>query len=173
MSNQIAVMAERLSIDPNELNEIVKATIMPTKIEVSNEQFVSFMAVANEYQLNPLVKEIYAFPAKGGGIQPVVSIDGWIKIITNHLDFDGMEFTDEVDSKGKIVSITCSVHRKSMSRPITATEYMAECDRGTEPWKKWPRRMLRHKATIQAGRMRLVSVELLTLMKLIDSKKPK
>lgn len=154
MSNQIAVMAQRLNINENELGDIVKKTIMPDskKVTVTNEQFVSFMAVANEYKLNPLVKEVYAFPAKGGGIQPVVSIDGWIKIITNHPDFDGMEFDDEVDENGDTISITCKIFRKNMSRPITATEYMKECLMNTDVWRKYPRRMLRHKATIQCGR---------------------
>ena len=154
MSNQVAVMAKRLSIATADLDSIIKSTIMPDskKVTVTNEQFVSFMAVANEYQLNPLVKEIYAFPAKGGGIQPVVSIDGWIKIITKHPDFDGMEFIDEIDGNGEPISTTCKIYRKSLSRPITATEYLAECRMNTDVWRKYPRRMLRHKATIQCGR---------------------
>jgi hypothetical protein len=44
------------------------------------------------------------------------------------------------------------VHRKDRSHPIEVTEYLAECRQGTEPWKKWPARMLRHKAAIQAIR---------------------
>jgi hypothetical protein len=32
------------------------------------------------------------------------------------------------------------------------TEDMAECKRPTEPWTKWPARMLRHKAAIQCAR---------------------
>ena len=154
MSNQIAVMAQRLSIAEEELGNIIKSTIMPDskKVTVTNEQFVSFMAVANEYQLNPLVKEIYAFPAKGGGIQPVVSIDGWIKIITNHPDFDGMEFIDDIDDKGNLISVTCKIQRKSKSFPISVSEYLEECRMNTDVWRKYPRRMLRHKATIQCGR---------------------
>ena len=154
MSNQIAVMAKRLNIAEADLDSIIKKTIMPDskRVTVSNEQFVSFMAVANEYKLNPLVKEIYAFPAKGGGIQPVVSIDGWIKIITNHPDFDGMEHDYEMADNGDCLSVTCSIYRKSQSRPISATEYLVECLMPTDVWRKYPRRMLRHKATIQAGR---------------------
>ncbi len=151
MTNQIAVMAERLNIAVVDLDNVIKNTIMPSKTKVSNEQFISFMAVANEYKLNPLVKEIYAFPAKGGGIQPVVSIDGWIKIINNHPDFDGMTFIDEIVG-GKLVSCTCEIHRKSMARPIATTEYLEECQMNTDVWRKYPRRMLRHKATIQCGR---------------------
>ena len=32
-------------------------------------------------------------------------------------------------------------------------QYMDECKRNTDPWQSHPRRMLRHKATIQAARM--------------------
>jgi hypothetical protein len=35
---------------------------------------------------------------------------------------------------------------------VEVTEYLAECRQGTDPWKKWPARMLRHKAAIQAIR---------------------
>lgn len=154
MSNQIAVMASRLNIAEKDLDQIIKKTIMPDskRIVVSDEQFISFMAVANEYKLNPLVKEIYAFPAKGGGIQPVVSIDGWLKIANNHPDFNGMQFDYEMDEKGNCISVTCHIYRKSMDRPISSTEYLVECDMKTDPWKRYPRRMLKHKAAIQAIR---------------------
>ena len=151
-STALAQVANRLAVSESELQSIVINTVMPNKgQQVSNDQFISFMAVANEYKLNPLVKEIYAFPAKGGGIQPIVSIDGWLKIITNHEQFDGMEHEDILDN-GSLVAIKCSIYRKDAKRPITVTEYMNECRRGTDTWKQWPNRMLRHKATIQAGR---------------------
>lgn len=152
MSTALQQMATRLSVSEQEVQSIVINTVMPNGgKQVTNDQLVSFIAVANEYQLNPLVKEIYAFPAKGGGIQPIVSIDGWLKIITNHPYFDGMEHEDILDN-GKLVAIKCSVFRKDTSRPVVVTEYMDECLRNTDTWKKWPNRMLRHKATIQAGR---------------------
>lgn len=153
MSTQIQVMAKRLNVDSGEMHNIVLQTVMPNNGQsVTNEQFVSFLAVANEYKLNPLTKEIYAFPARGGGIQPVVSIDGWLKIINNHSQFDGMEFTDNLDNDGNLISVTCRIYRKDRSRPIEVTEYMSECLMDTGTWKKYPGRMLRHKATIQAAR---------------------
>lgn len=148
----LAQVANRLAVSETELESIVINTVMPNRgQQVSNDQFISFMAVANEYKLNPLVKEIYAFPAKGGGIQPIVSIDGWLKIITNNDQFDGMEHEDILDN-GQLVAIKCSIYRKDAKRPITVTEYMNECKRNTDTSKQWPNRMLRHKATIQAGR---------------------
>lgn len=153
MSNTaLQSVAKRLSVSETELQSIVMKTVMPSNVQVSNEQFVSFMAVANEYKLNPLVKEIYAFPAKGGGIQPIVSIDGWLRIINSHQEFNGMTFKDVLDDKGNLVAVTCSIYKKGIEHPVQVTEYMSECKRNTDPWKQWPARMLRHKAAIQGGR---------------------
>jgi len=85
-------------------------------------------------------------------VQPIVGVDGWANIINNQKQFDGMSF--EYDEDGpKLKAITCLMYRKDRSHPTSITEYMVECDRGTEPWKKWPRRMLRQKAMIQCARM--------------------
>jgi len=156
--SQIQVMAQRLNIDAEEMHNIVVNTVMPNGGKgITNEQFVSFLAVANEYNLNPLTKEIYAFPAKGGGISTVVSIDGWLGIINSHPQFDGMdiEFAEEkISMGGKQVPEWCKVkvYRKDRNRPVEVVEFMEECFRGTDPWKQKPRRMLQHKAVIQAAR---------------------
>lgn len=149
----LQVMASRLSIDPAEMEGIVMKTLVSAKNngQVSNEEFVTYMAIANEYQLNPLTKEIYAF-ANRGAIQPIVSIDGWLKIINSNPQFDGMEFDDLFEDGGDLSAVTCRIYRKDRSRPVSVTEYMAECAGTSEPWKRWPARMLRHKATIQAAR---------------------
>lgn len=144
-------MANRYNMEPQAFEATLRATVMPSNQDVSREQFAAFLLVAKEYRLNPLTKEIYAFPGKGGSIQPIVSIDGWMRMINNHPDFDGMEFVDNLED-GKLVSITCKMFRKDRAHPISVTEYMAECRRGTDTWNKWPARMLRHKAAIQAAR---------------------
>ncbi len=118
----------------------------------SKEQFAAFLLVANEYNLNPITREIYAFPTRAGGIQPIVGIDGWMTMANNHPAYDGITFVDRLSDDGQLVAITAQVHRKDRSHPIEVTEYLAECKQGTEPWKKWPARMLRHKAAIQAIR---------------------
>lgn len=145
-------MAEKYGMTPVAFESTLRATVMPSNTPVSREQFAAFLLVAKEYDLNPLTKEIYAFPAKGGGIQPIVSIDGWLRMINQHPQMNGMEFQDVVDEKGKLTAITCRIFRKDREKPTEVTEYMEECKRSTEPWTKWPARMLRHKATIQAGR---------------------
>ncbi len=145
-------MATRYGMEPAAFEATLRATVMPSNKDVTREQFAAFLLVAKEYRLNPLTKEIYAFPGKGDSIQPIVSIDGWMRMINNHPDFDGMEFEDNFNEQGQLYSITCKMYRKDRSHPVSVTEYMAECKRPTDTWQKWPARMLRHKAAIQAAR---------------------
>jgi hypothetical protein len=106
----------------------------------------ALLVVANEYGLNPWLREIYAFPDKGG-IVPIVGVDGWSRIINENPAFDGMDFEQD-DS-----SCTCRIYRKDRSHAVQVTEYMSECKRDTGPWKSHPKRMLRHKAMIQCARI--------------------
>lgn len=145
----ITAMAAKRSMDPDQFAKTVRATVMPQ--QHTNEQFAALMLVADRYDLDPILKEIYAFPAKGGGIVPVVSIDGWVNLVNSHPQCDGFEFEMEHAEDGKLVSCTCRMFRKDRGRPVAVTEYLAECKRNTEPWKM-EHRMLRHKAMIQAAR---------------------
>lgn len=146
----LATMADKVGMDPKIFVATIKATCFSSK--ATDEEFAAFMLVASKYELDPITKEIYAFPKKGGGIQPVVGVDGWIHLANSHPAMDGMEFED-ILSEGKLVAIKCRVHRKDRSYPTEAVEYMEECRRATDPWKQWPIRMLRHKALIQASRI--------------------
>ncbi|MCO5072056.1 MAG: phage recombination protein Bet [Rhizobiaceae bacterium] len=137
-------------MEPKAFADTVRATCMPNN--ATNEEFAAFLMVAKDYGLNPITREIYAFPKKGGGIQPIVGIDGFLNIINSHPQCDGIETVENMGEKGDVVSVTCTIHRKDRNRPTVVTEYMEECKRPTEPWQKWPKRMLRHKATIQCAR---------------------
>lgn len=160
----IRTMAENYGVDAAKLQGTLIKTIFPQDREASAEQVIMFLVVANKYDLNPFTKEIYAFPTKGGGIVPIVSIDGWLAIINRQPALDGVEFIDSLSADGKeIVSITCRIFRKDRTHPTEVTEYMDECYRETRnrdgkliedsPWNKWPRRMLRHKSLIQCARV--------------------
>lgn len=141
----ISKMAARYSVDPSKMLTTLKATAF--KGEVSNEQMMALLIVADQYRLNPWTKEIYAFPDKWNGIVPVVGVDGWARIINENPQFDGMDFEQDEER------CTCVIFRKDRGRPIRVTEYLSECKRGTEPWNSHPRRMLRHKAMIQCARI--------------------
>jgi len=142
-------MSARYGMEPAAFEATVRATCMPAN--ASREEFAAFLLVAKEYNLNPLTKEIYAFPKRGGGIVPIVGVDGWTSLVNSHGACDGFEFDMEHDDKGELVSCTCRMYRKDRGRPVTVTEYLAECYRPTEPWKM-KHRMLRHKTMTQAAR---------------------
>lgn len=146
----ITSMASQYGMEPKAFADTVKATCMPNT--ASNEEFAAFLMVAKEYGLNPITREIYAFPKKGGGVQPIVGVDGWFNLINSHPQCDGIDFEDEFDDKRNLIAVKCSIYRKDRNRPTVVTEYMDECKRPTEPWQKWPKRMLRHKAAIQCAR---------------------
>ncbi|HGM9964330.1 TPA: phage recombination protein Bet, partial [Providencia stuartii] len=150
MSNSLVSMAGllakklELAIDEKDLIQTLKSTAF--KAEATEQQFLALLIVANQYNLNPWTKEIYAFPDRTG-IVPVVGVDGWARIINENKNFDGMEFIMDADS------CTCKIYRKDRSHPTSVTEYMDECNRNTQPWKSHPKRMLRHKAMIQCARL--------------------
>lgn len=152
-------LASHYGIEPAKFIATLKATVMPKRqggepAPVSDEELAAFCMVAKEYGLNPFLKEIHAFPNKSGGVTPIVGVDGWAKLMNRQPHFDGIEFeaTDDAET-GKPFSVTARVYIKGRSRPVSVTEYFSECQRGTEPWRQMPRRMLRHKALIQGVRV--------------------
>jgi len=147
----LQVMAERLSVSSDVLQTTLKQTAF--KECKTNEEFVAAVIVANTYRLNPLLKEIYAFPSKGGGVVPVIPIDGWISMANRNKRFDGVELVDNFNDAGEFVSVTAKFHLKEINNPVIVTEHLDECKRETDTWKKYPRRMLRHKAYIQGARI--------------------
>jgi|TARA_R110000824_G_scaffold203371_3_gene387797 phage recombination protein Bet len=148
-NSALAAMAERLSIEPAKLHKTLKQTVFKN---ASDEEMVALVVVANEHGLNPLCREIYAFPSRGGGIVPVISVDGWIRIMNSHPKFNGIHFNTHIDEKGAPISIACTIWVKGRDNPTVITEFFSECKRNTEPWQQYPHRMLRWKALAQGVR---------------------
>ena len=144
---QTGALAKQFNIggEPQELIATLKATVF--KGNPTNEQFTALLIVASQYGLNPFTREIYAFPDKNTDIVPVVGVDGWARILNGNPQFDGMEFEQDDES------CTCKIYRKDRNHPISVTEFFNECRRNTQPWQSHPKRMLRHKAMIQAARL--------------------
>lgn len=147
--NAMTALTEQLGLtDSCEVYGILKNSIMP---KATDSDIAAFAITCAQYRLNPFIKEVYAFPTKAGGVQPMVSIDGWLKIAHANPDFNGMSWQDGSDGEDRWCE--CTVHLKSIpEHPVTVREYMSECRMQTEPWRMRPRRMLRHRATIQAIR---------------------
>lgn len=161
--------------DEKKLIDTLKATAFKIKDGVvTDEQMSALLIVADQYGLNPFTKEIFAYPDKQNGIVPVVSVDGWSRIINQHPDMDGLEFIysddliDLPDAKPCSAWIECVIYRKDRTHPVRIKEFLDEVYRppfeGTNqktgasyktsgPWQSHTKRMLRHKSLIQCSRI--------------------
>lgn len=150
----ISKIASKYSVDPEKMLTTLKATAFKAEKPVSNEQMMALLIVADQYGLNPFTREIFAFEDKRSGIVPVVSVDGWSRILNDHEQYDGATF--EWDKEHDPPAwCECTIHRKDRGHPTMVREWLAEVRRNTGPWQSHPRRMLRHKALIQCARVAL------------------
>ncbi len=172
--NFVVGMAEKYGIETAKLWETLKATAFSCKDgPPSNAQMNALLIVASQYGLNPFTREIYAFPDKDKGIVPIVGLDGWLRIMNEHPQFDGYEMRESE----KIVSIDddarpcpewmeAVIYRKDRTRPVVVREYLDECYRPpfqgntngrtwkkSGPWQSHTKRFLRHKTLIQGARI--------------------
>ena len=144
---------EQLGLDPRALGQTLASTIFPNGT-ATKEQVYALLLVARRYDLDPITKQIYAFPAKGGGIVPIVGYDGMCAVANKHPMMDGVKTEWITDKDGKIIGCTARVWRKDRSHPIEVDELIAECKQDKSPvWQKHPTRMIRNRAITQAFRL--------------------
>ena len=148
----IVKMAETYELDAAAFVYTFKAMAMPAGS--SDAEFVACCLVAREHGLNPLTKEIYFMKTKAGTIQPIVSVDGWIKKCNQHPQFDGMNFEDDRDDNGKLAGMFCTIYRKDRTHPTRIREDLAECKAvGGPVWKTSEYRMMRNRVIGQCARI--------------------
>lgn len=165
------IMAKKFNVTPAFLMKCLKDTVFKQKDgapPITDEQMFMLLHVANKYNLDPIMKQLYAFPSKNG-IEPFVGIDGWATMINREPLYDGMEFkesekTIKVDgANGEAPEwIECSIYKKGQSRPTTIKERLTESYKppfkkgdyiSKGPWQTHTSRMLRHKSIIQCARI--------------------
>lgn len=162
--------AARFSVEPGKMLNTLKKTAFRQRpkrgeatLEITDEQMMALLVVADQYGLNPWTKEIFAFEDKGA-IIPVVSVDGWARIINEHPAYDNVEFrySDETvnPDSGKPCPAWCEavIYRKDRNRPQVVREYLDEVyvpprNGYFGPWQTHTKRMLRHKTLIQCARL--------------------
>lgn len=159
----IARLAGRFGVEPNRLLKCLTTQVFKQADgrQPSNEELMVLLLVCENFGLNPFNREIFAFRGKGGEIVPVVSLDGWAKIVRSQKDFNGVSFrfsetTIKVAGCNQELPefVECAMRLKGVDEPIVIQEFMVECFNDKSPvWRKWPRRMLRTRAFIQCARL--------------------
>ncbi len=165
--NALTMLATRLHCNSVSLEKTLMATAFrPVKVgdqyrPVTREEFISLVIVCNVYGLNPITKEIYAYyDSKTKIVIPVVSTDGWNKIMLRQKDYKkhSYRFAKELKTMPSAKPcpewIECTIEKADGSK-IKVREYLDECFRELNyknPWQTHTKRMLRHKAKIQCAR---------------------
>ena len=144
-------MAEARGVSKRALLDALTATVMG-KLNPTEPELLAFLMVCDHYGLDPIRKEVFAMEGRSG-IVPVLSVDGWAAIIARDKRVDGFTFAETNDAAGELVSCSCTMFIKGRGHATTVTESLKECKRPTDPWRSMPRRMLRHKALMQCGRI--------------------
>lgn len=166
--------AGKYGVDAGKMLNTLKLTAFQSDKPISDEQMMALLIVAEQYGLNPFTKELYAFPDKKKGIIPIVSVDGWIRIVNTHEQYNGVAFiySEEMvrhpDGEHQPCHewVECIIHRKDRDHSVVVREYFDECyrepfkSRGNNgeytvngPWQTHAKRFLRHKAWIQCARL--------------------
>ena len=159
----IARLAGRFGVEPNRLLKCLTTQVFKQADgrQPSNEELMVLLLVCENFGLNPFNREIFAFRGKGGEIVPVVSLDGWAKIVRSQKDFNGVSFRFS-ETTVKVAGcnqelpefVECAMRLKGVDEAIVIQEFMVECFNDKSPvWRKWPRRMLRTRAFIQCARL--------------------
>lgn len=153
----VARIGDRFGVDPSKLLATLRQTAFKQgkgDPEPTNEEMMALLVVADQYGLNPFTRELFAFLDARRGVVPVVSVDGWIRIINQHPAMNGIKFLyPDADGDGTFPWIECQIARKDRDEPTCVREFFSEVKRNTGPWASHPRRMHRHKALIQGARV--------------------
>jgi hypothetical protein len=143
-------------MEADALLTVLAATVFPKHKDGSpptKAELTAFLAICYETGMNPFTREIFAYVAKSGNIETIISVDGWLRKINEHPKYQGMELSEVNDEKtGKPISITAIAYRSDREKHTPITEYYQECYRDTDPWKLMPHRMMRNKVIRQVAR---------------------
>lgn len=165
----VTALAERLQLDPQKIKAILISTVFPSikksdgsgYRQATDDEFLALCVVANAYNLNPMTKEIYAYPdEKRGAIIPVVSTDGWTRLMVDHPKYKTHQFRYSEKlvtmNGGKPCPEWCEIDiERADGSHVIVREYLDEVFREVSyksPWQTHTKRMLRHKTKIQGGR---------------------
>lgn len=119
-------------------------TLMRAKVapNCTQTEFELLMYIANKYQLDPLIRQIWAIKYEGKPALIFAGRDGFLEIAHRSGHFDGMKSDCVYDEKGALVSAWCEVWRNDMTHSFRSSVLFSEYTTGMNLWKTKPSVML-------------------------------
>jgi len=151
LDNNLKAAANTLQIDLQTLS-----TWLKLQQNLSSLAKYTLLRAISEYELNPFNDEIILIESKnlGQSAWPFITVDGWIKLINQHPQFCGIEFTGSYEQGGKHLEwMECAIYRNDRIKPIIIREYLVEVVTDQAIWKDRPHRMLRHRTMAQCAKL--------------------
>ena len=141
--------------------QLVKEKVAKT---LTDTEFELFLYLAKTYHLDPLLREIWAVKYAGEPAQIYAGRDGFLKVAHLSGQFDGLQTVLLLETGGKVIEADisfkgavllgakCTVWRKDMNNPISASVALQEYNTGRANWKTMPDTMIRKVAEAHALR---------------------
>ena len=129
-------------VDPSEQEKrilLIKAKVAP---DATNTEFELLMYLANKYNLDPLLKQIWLVKFGDKPAQIYAGRDGFLEIAHRSGHFDGMETVVHFDDDKKPTKAVCTVWRNDMTHPIKSDVLFSEYSTGMNLWKTKPAVMI-------------------------------
>lgn len=118
---------------------------------------LQFTSICRAYGLNPLKRQIYAFPTKYGtreeSFAVIIAYENFLQRAekTGLLTHWSTEFSAAKTLDGKPdIACTITIERRDWARPFVHTVYLSEYTKDNHFWRKSPRTMLK-KVTVAQG----------------------
>jgi len=108
----------------------------------TDTEFQLLMYMANQYGLDPLLKQIWAVKFGDSPAQIYAGRDGFLEIAHRSGQFNGMKSWCEYDEKNKPVKGKCIVYRKDMEHPFETEVLFSEYTTGKNLWASKPSIMI-------------------------------
>ncbi|MEY2875900.1 MAG: phage recombination protein Bet [Pseudomonadota bacterium] len=118
-----------------------------------------FMLAARSTGLSLFGGEVYPAVREDGGLDAVVSLDGWVKLVNRHPEFQGVTFAYSPDRVASSMDthrphewVECAITKRGVPMPFVAREYFDEVNQRRGVWLTHPIRATRNAALVQAAR---------------------
>jgi phage recombination protein Bet len=132
-------------------NEDLKLIRQIAAKDATETEFNHFLYIANKYNLDPLIKQIWCVKFGSSAAAIYAARDGFLTIAHKSNQFNGME-TVSVREATKLIGAKCTVHRKDMTHPFIVEVALSEYNTGKSQWLKMPETMIKKVAESQCLR---------------------